>query len=160
MFKSIVIVAAALVAAVSASINNFPSFDALHANCAMRAVYPGEACSTTYSNMRAVILGWKSGDPGKGLYDIKEESANNYIWVTRTTPVKRYVDDISFQFASTSAGCQVSSKSRSQSLSYYDFSTNYCNMWNPLKYTGSFQNLAVSDCKFPTDEPAVTCNTY
>jgi hypothetical protein len=160
MFKSLVIVAAALVAAVSADISSFPSFDALHANCAMKALYPGEACATTYANMRKVITSWKGGDPGKGLYDIKEEKENTYIWVTRTTPVKRYVDDIAFEFSTTGSGCQVSSRSRSQSLSYYDYSTNYCNMWNPIKYTGSFQGLVVSDCKFPTDDPATTCNIY
>lgn len=159
MLKSIV-VAAALVAAVSADITDFPSFDALHANCAMKAVYPGEACATTFANMRAVVLGWKTGDPGKGLYDIKEEKENTYIWVTRTTPVRHYVDDIAFQFAQTSAGCQVSSRSRSQSLSYYDYSTNYCNMWNPIKFTGAFSGLSVSDCKFPAEDPTTTCNIY
>lgn len=140
MFKSIVIVAAALVAAVSADISNFPSFDALHANCAMKAVYP-ESCATAYANMRATIVSWKNGDPGKGLYDIKEEKENTYIWVTRTTPVKRYVDDIAFEFSASGSGCQVSSRSRSQSLSYYDYSTNYCNMWNPIKHSGAFQGL-------------------
>jgi hypothetical protein len=71
MFKSLVL--ATLFAAASADISNFPSFDALHANCAMKAVYPGESCATTFANMRAVIVGWKGGDPGKGLYDIKDE---------------------------------------------------------------------------------------
>ena len=156
MFKSIVI--AALVAAAAA--DSFPSFDALHANCAMKAFYPNEACPTTYTNMRNVIISWKNGDPGKGLYDIKEEKEGSYIWVTRTTPVKRYVDDIIFEFSNNWSGCNVSSRSRSQSLSYYDYSTNYCNMWNPLKYTGAFTGLTVSDCKFPAEDPTTTCNIY
>jgi hypothetical protein len=63
--------------------------------------------------------------------------------MTRTTPVKKYVDDIAFEFSQTGADCLVKARSRSQTLSYYDYATNYCNMWNPLKYTGEFTNQSV-----------------
>ena len=160
MYKSIILAAVALVASVSADIRDFPSFDSFHANCALQATYGGQQCSDVYSSMKSVLVSWEQGDPGKGLYAIKEEKDNTYFWTTRTTPVHKYVDDIAFEFTQTQDGCQVKSRSRSQSLSYYDYSTNYCNMWNPIKSAGSFQNLQVSECKFPAEDPTTTCNIY
>ena len=81
--------------------------------------------------------------------------------MTRTTPVKKYVDDIIFEFVATAANeCVVKSRSKSQSLSYYDYSTNYCNMWNPLTYTDVYTKLYVSHCKYPADKPEEVCMKY
>ncbi|TNV71882.1 hypothetical protein FGO68_gene14675 [Halteria grandinella] len=143
-----------------ADISDFPAFDFAHANCAMQATYPQQDCSKIYADMQAVLSQWKEGDPGKGIYAIKETSEERYFWVTRTTPVKKYVDDIAFEFAQACDGCTIKARSRSQTLSYYDYSTNYCNMWNPLTFTGNFTNLEVRDCKFPAEDPAVICNIY
>lgn len=159
MFKK-VILAAAAVLSVSADIRDFPSFDFAHANCAITASYAGQQCSQVFSSMQSVLQSWVGGDPGKGLYDIKEQKADTYFWATRTTPVHRYVDDIAFEFSESASGCSVKARSRSQSLSYYDYSTNYCNMWNPIKFTGAFTITSVSDCKFPAEDPSTTCNIY
>lgn len=102
------------------------------------------------------------GDPGKGIYDFKEQGKNEYIWVTRTTPVKKYVDDIIFEFEQKGKDCEVYARSRSQSLSYYDYATNYCNMWNPLVLSGHklAGQLNVHDCKFQAGDPYDVCKKY
>jgi hypothetical protein len=156
-----IIIAATIAMVARADINNFPSFDAFHANCAIDVIYPGQTCASVYNNMMAVLTKWQAGDPGKGIYAFKEVKEGTYIWVTRTTPVKKYVDDIAFEFTqSTGADCTVNSRSRSQTLSYYDYSTNYCNMWNPITYTGKYANLVYKSCPFPADDPATVCLKY
>jgi len=93
--------------------------------------------------------------------------------VTRTTPTKHYVDDIEFTLTpgkSNSAynvggeTCTIMAKSRSESLSYLDYDTNYCNMWNVLRGSGlDFENFkTVGKCSgVPTDaERLATCNKY
>ena len=70
-----------------------------------------------------------------GQYAIWDVTEMQTMWLTRTTPVQKYVDDISFEFNGDpdnfqAPGCTVNGKSRSQTLSYYDYNTNYCNMWN------------------------------
>jgi hypothetical protein len=65
----------------------------------MKAVYPSKSCDKVYGDLSNIIALWKTGDPGKGLYAVKEAKVNTYIWVTRTTPVKHYVDDIAFELS-------------------------------------------------------------
>jgi Protein of unknown function (DUF1499) len=159
MFKAILLSAIALTT-VSAGIDKFPSFDFTHANCAMDATYAGQKCDAVFTSMKALLTQYEGGCPSKGLYKFIDQSQNTYFWVTRTTPVAKYVDDVAFEFAQTAAGCVVKARSRSQSLSYYDYSTNYCNMWNPLQNAATFSNLKVHDCKFPAEDPATVCLKY
>ena len=67
-----------------------------------------------------------------------EEAENDYLWVTRETPSAHYIDDIIFEFIDNEGGCQLNSKSRSQSNSYFDYDTNYCNMWTVMNGVGGF----------------------
>ena len=157
MYKAIAIAGLVLVA--SASIQDFPAFDMTHANCAMDVTFAGKTCSTIHDELKTVIDGYAAGDVGKGVYEYVE-SSSEYFWVTRTTPVHKYVDDIAFELSDSADGCVVKSRSRSRTLSYYDYSTNYCNMWNPLHNADTFTNQSVHDCKFPTDKPEETCNIY
>jgi len=159
MFKAL-IVAAVAIAGVAADISKFPSFDAFHANCAIQVTYPGQQCSAVYSSMKAVLTQFQGGDAGRGVYAFVDQKQDTYFWMTRTTPVKKYVDDIAFELVQSGSDCVVKSRSKSQSLSYYDYSTNFCNMWNPLKNTGAFTSQKVTSCPFPTADPATTCNIY
>ena len=91
------------------------------------------------------------------------------------------MDDILFDFVSSSddftkGSCTVKAKSRSQTLSYYDYNTNYCNMWNvlaqvPAKYPQVAdqsvapadwltQALVTEDCKWAPEDPKKTCAVY
>ena len=151
----------AMVVGAFADISKFPSFDSFHANCAIEVTYSGKSCATVWASMKDLLTQYEGGDPGKGIYAFVDTLENKYFWLTRTTPVKKYVDDIAFEFLPTASGdCIVKSRSRSQSLSYYDYSTNYCNIWNPLKYTANFTNEKVTQCPFPASDPATTCNIY
>ena len=147
---------AALVSATAAS--SFPSFDALHANCALSWNFAG-TCDNAYNTLQNTLTNFK--DPAGGNYAIVQKNSPSSIWVTRTTPVKKYVDDIEFTVGSNVSGsCTMSAKSRSQSLSYYDYSTNYCNMFNVIRTSGlKYTNLQASQCKFPADSPSV-CDKY
>ena len=158
MFKALIVAVVAIVG-VSADISKFPSFDSFHANCAITATYSGQQCSSVFNSMKAVLTEFQGGDVGKGVYAFVDQKEDTYFWMTRTTPVKKYVDDIAFEFAQTASGCVVKSRSKSQSLSYYDYSTNFCNMWNPLENTGAFSQQ-VSECPFPAADPVTICSKY
>jgi hypothetical protein len=96
----------------------------------------------------------------EGIFeDLTKVVISQFDWNDRPAaePVKEY---IAFEFSQVGADCRVKSRSRSQSLSYYDYSTNFCNMWNPLKNTGAFTSQKVTSCPFPTADPATTCNIY
>lgn len=159
MFKALIVAAVAIVG-VSADISKFPSFDAFHANCAIDVTYAGQQCSSVFDSLKTVLTQFQGGDAGKGVYAFVDQKEDTYFWTTRTTPVKKYVDDIAFELSQVGGDCVVKSRSKSQSLSYYDYSTNFCNMWNPLNNAGDFTNQRVSSCPFPAADPVTTCNKY
>lgn len=158
--QKLLIVAAVALMGVIADKSSFPDFDAFHADCAMDATYP-KSCVSIQASMQTILTAYKNGDPGNGIYEIVESSDLDYIWTNRTTPVAKYVDDILFEFTVTGENeCVVKSKSRSQTMSVYDYSTNFCNMWNPLMYSDVFTALNVYHCKYPADEPETVCQKY
>ena len=152
-------VASTLAAIVAASAKDFPRFDSFHANCALQVTYQ-ESCGSIYTLTDFYVRSWANGGPSGGLYEVFEQADPVYIWTTRTTPVKKYVDDQIFEYTQTSAGCVVNARSRSQSNSVYDYSTNYCNMWNVFTAIGPFENLNHSQCAYPAEDPVATCAVY
>ncbi len=157
MFKAAAIATLATVAMSAKS--DYPSFDALHANCGMQVSFTTD-CDTTYKSIDSTARSFSPG-PSTGLYAVKEETSGDYVWVTRTTPVQKYVDDIMFEVVSTTdGGCTVNAKSRSESLSYYDYDTNYCNMWNVFNTIGGFSGLTTNNCSWVPDVAATTCAKY
>lgn len=158
MFKAIVLSIIATVA--FAEIPKFPAFDMFHANCALDVTYTGQTCSQVYSAMETVITNYEAGDAGAGVYAFVDKKQDTYFWVTRETPTHHYIDDIGFEFTESNGSCTVTSKSRSETLSVYDYSTNYCNMWNVLNTTGVFANTKVHDCAYPAADPTTTCAKY
>ena len=110
--------------------------------------------------MDAEIRSWANGGPSGGLYAVHEEQLDSYIWSTRTTPVAKYVDDQIFEFTQVGANCSVQARSRSQTTSYYDYDTNYCNMWNVFNSLASFENLTTTKCKWVPTDPVTTCAIY
>ena len=153
----------ALFTALVASASAFPSFSMLHAHSQLEAVIEGD-CNTVFSKIHDTVSGFqaKNNEPAGGLYAVKVSTPTT-IEVTRTTPVKHYVDDIQFLNTNqaTNGGCRIVGKSQSQSLSYLDFGTNYCNMYNVIRETFGvkFGDVTVSNCKFPASDLA-TCDTY
>ena len=156
MYKSLALFAAGT----QASLSDFPSFSSLHAHCELKASF-AQSCADLYSSVEQAISSDADGGPSKGLYAIKETGSNEYIWATRTTPVKHYQDNIVFQFSGTGTACQIDARSQSESLSYYDYDTNYCNMWNIFNQANStFTGLSDSHCNFPAKNPTTTCAKY
>ena len=152
---------AALIGLAAAAKSDFPAFDSLHANCQLEIKFNSD-CGTVYKVLENTAT--KGTDISGGLYELKEDGANDFFWVTRTTPVKHYVDDIIFEVkGAQNGGCTVSSRSRSQTLSYYDYNTNYCNMYNVVRMSGlGFSSLTDSNCKWnlTPDNRDEVCNKY
>jgi len=72
----------------------------------------------------------------KCLYKVVSSSEGVLVG-EHQTPVARYVDDLTFSFASTAAGCDV--KAYSTSRTWYavlDMGTNYCNLRNLVDDSG------------------------
>ena len=149
-------------------LQGFPSFDSFHAHCAMSVTFADKSCQDAYNVMKDRIEAWTPEPLAGGVYKLYDAIEDERIWATRTTPKKHYVDDILFEYFGDSKdfqakGCTVSAKSRSQSLSYYDYDTNFCNMWNVLKeVSGPGMTIKVDQCKFQPkeEEIAATCAVY
>ena len=149
---------------------SFPKFDMFHAHCAMNVVFETASCLHAFDTMKDAGYNWRPEPNGaKGIYEVWDATEEENLWVTRTTPTKHYVDDIYFDFIPPNTedfnvkGCTVKGKSRSQSLSVYDYNTNYCNMWNVLKAVGddaSLAKLTTSECMWVPSDPATTCTKY
>ena len=68
-----------------------------------------------------------------------------------------------FEFEGTNddvGGCVIVGHSRSESVSYYDYSVNFCNLWNVYNGVGKPFELFVGTCGYPADDPATTCARY
>ena len=87
---------------------SFPGFSSFHAHGQMQTTFAAP-CSQVSNTFKTELTNFQ--DPANGIYkQIKEE--NNYFWFTRTTPVKHYVDDISFSLADAANGtCALTAKS-------------------------------------------------
>ena len=69
-------------------------------------------------------------------YNLTSESEQR-ITATHTTPLKLYVDDLTFDFATVEGSCEVKAFSTSQLwYAFLDFGTNYCNLHNLVEGTG------------------------
>ena len=64
------------------------------------------------------------------------------------------------EFDQTSTGCTVAGHSRSQNLSYFDHSTNFCNVWNVFNQTWAPFDLTTGKCSFPAADPQTTCYNW
>ena len=146
--KFIALVAAAGVA--NAAKTEFPAFDTFHAHCEMSHIIKQD-CQNVYPVLDSTLKNF--ADPARGTYTIKEDALNDYVWTTRLTSGKKYTDDVIFELEADTAGCKVAMKSRSQSLSYIDYNTNYCNMYNVLRSTFNveFGDVTFDQCKFPAE---------
>ena len=151
-----------LAAVAVADKSKFPHDDAFHADCHVSATFDGVSCDTLYTLIDAEIRRWNSAEtsPSQGVYTLKEEANDDYIWSTRLTKNGKYTDDQLFEFTTTNAGCTIAGHSRSQSMSYYDYSVNFCNLWNVYNGTGNAFTYSVGKCGYPTDDPAKTCAIY
>ena len=131
----------------------FPSFDSFHAHCEM-TVSVADSCANTKAAIHKMVGTTSPNlDPAQGFYHPKSES-DSMIWATRTGPGKKYTDDVMWEFSSNGDSCSVHSKSKSQSLSYYDYGFNFCNMYNAYRtsyWTPAVSNVSTKNCKFSVE---------
>ena len=119
-------------------------------------------CADVYAAFDKTVT-TASFDPAGGIYAVKQATAGSNLWVTRTTPTAHYIDDIEFTLTGTGAICSIAAKSRSESPSYYDYDTNYCNMYNVFKSSGvAFTPVTTSECAWvpAAADLEATCNKY
>ena len=150
---------------------SFPAFDLFHAHCAMKVEFKEASCLKAFDIMKDDGYNWHPEPKAGGSYRMYSAIEEETLWVQRVTPTKHYVDDIQFNYMPPNpenfrvAGCVVEAKSRSQTLSYYDYNTNFCNMYNVLQSVGeqsALDALTTSDCKWvpKPEEIAATCAKY
>ena len=87
--------------------------------------------------------GWVDPKTRPGKYELLE-SSKDYTLATRTTgDGSNFVDKFKMTYHDIQGtGCVIDSCSEAQSQSLYDYSTNYCNMYNLL--CGSLKECKVS----------------
>ena len=152
---------AALIGAVSA----FPSFDSFHAHCQIE-VSVDMSCDDAIASLSDYVKSGKDEASPPGKYAIHQEDGS-MVWATRRTANDKYTDDVMWQKGDGTANtCTITAKSRSQSLSYYDYNVNFCNMFNPLRAdTGAqfkgdiVKDVKVSNCGYPAKDTAA-CDRY
>ncbi|XP_067855039.1 uncharacterized protein [Heptranchias perlo] len=114
----------------------------LHAQCSVEWTF-GIPCNNVYLDLVTQIKEWKTADNcvnggEKCLYTLK--SANeHYIVAEHTTPVHKYVDNLTFRLASSldKRSCYVTGSSVSELwYAVFDCGTNYCNLHNLIEGSG------------------------
>ena len=142
----------------------FPSFDSFHAHCQIDEIQiDGTNCADTLKAISDYVKAGKDEASPPGQYTHHSEDAT-MVWATRKTANGKYTDDVMWTTvgAGTDTSCTIQAKSKSQSLSYYDYNVNFCNMYNPLRGTvfkGAITDAKVSSCKFPATKDE-TCDRY
>ena len=155
-------ICAALAAVTFADKKNFPHDSSFHAGCHVSAQFNDYTCDQLYAILDTEIRSWDSDttSPSGGVYSLKEEGSNDYIWSTRVTLNKKYTDDQLFEFNTSGSGCMIGGKSRSQSVSYLDNDVNFCNLWNVYNGIGAEFTYSTGKCSGSPNDPATTCARY
>ena len=165
MMKAVTLIAVLIsFSGVIADKKDFPAFDPSHAHCALETYFPNANCSVIYNRFVTTVNSYKPEPQSKGYYRTIESKDSDYVWVTRETPKAHYIDDILFVFLnsgnSTNPSCDVQSRSRSQTLSYFDYDTNYCNMWTVFQGVGGYQIIRTNKCEWIPDNAKKICAIY
>lgn len=139
----------------------------LHASCRITWNF-GVPCTQVSSALEQQMNTWKTADNCKNggekcLYAVKTSSANQ-LTGTHTTPVKHYVDDLTFTFKTSGNSCAVTGYSTSEVwYAVLDYGTNYCNLHNLVtgagldKVTGYSETTNDSIC---TQYSSSNCEKY
>ncbi|XP_062567882.1 uncharacterized protein LOC134230118 [Saccostrea cucullata] len=141
----------------------------LHASCKIDWTF-GTSCDDVKSKIKGQISQWTTADNcanggEKCLYKFTSESGNT-LKAKHETPVKHYVDDLTFTFmpASSTAKCNVQGFSTSETwYALLDYGTNYCNLHNLItgsgldKVSGYSEKTSDSIC---TQYSSANCTVY
>ena len=143
-----------------ATVQAFPSFDSFHAHC-QTEMQVDAPCNKVIDDLNKWVAAGKDVANPPGHYSAKQ-STDKLVWAERKTANGKYVDDVQWETtAGTATSCTISGKSKSQSLSYYDYNVNFCNMYNPIRdlYKTDIATVKNSNCRYPAKD-AKTCDRY
>eukprot|EP00093_Oithona_nana_P007844 07844.XXX_113270_113950_1 [CDS] Oithona nana genome sequencing. len=155
--KSLIVFSALLVLATAAVTK-----DLLHAECTVKWTVSVD-CAMTQQKIVDQMNAWDNEDcetkpddtaphGQKCLYK-HTGSEGTTTYGTHTTPIQRYVDDLTFNFqALDNGGCFIDANSISETLSLLDFGTNYCNLFNLMDGSG-----LAADAEFTEDTNDYVC---
>ncbi|KAL8591608.1 hypothetical protein ACOMHN_030494 [Nucella lapillus] len=113
-------------------------FFPLHASCKIDWAWEVQ-CSQVQSILVDQMEKWKSDNCSgteKCLYTLKSRTESQ-VTATHETPVKHYVDDLTFTFTPSASSCKVKGHSTSETwYAVLDYGTNYCNLHNLITGSG------------------------
>jgi len=122
----------------------------LHASCSIQWTF-GENCENMKEGLVKQIELWRTnancGTGQKCLYN-KISLDGNVLKAIHTTPVRKYIDDLTFTFQTNSKtkGCDVTGFSTSRTwYAVLDFGTNYCNLHNLIEGAGYTKDKLYSE---------------
>ena len=104
----------------------------MHAECRLTIDFPSASCDRVRAEAEARMNAGPTFDPHNGgTYSLLASTNTSVLLGQRLTgsgSATTYTDHFALTFSPTAAGCSVTACSQSQGMSFYDYSTNYCNI--------------------------------
>ncbi|XP_002742206.1 uncharacterized protein LOC100368310 [Saccoglossus kowalevskii] len=138
-----------------------------HASCKIDWSF-GLNCTHVNTEIVSQIKKWKGPDNceqggQKCLYELIF-SNETFIQATHTTPVKKYIDDMTFHLQVNQKTCSVQGNSESRVwYAVLDYGTNYCNLHNIIEGAGLDKAPGYSEDtadKICTQYTSANCEVY
>ncbi|XP_033763006.1 uncharacterized protein LOC117344366 [Pecten maximus] len=113
-----------------------------HASCKAQWSV-GMACSQVETALLNQIRTWsgpencKSGPINEKCLYVLKSNSGGVMKLTHETPLKHYIDDVTFTLTSQDDSCHIDGYSTAETwYAVLDAGTNYCNMFNLLEGSG------------------------
>jgi len=148
-----------------------PFRDLLHAECSVKWTL-SESCESAQEKIINQMILWDNEDCGTkpgdnsphGQKCLYKHTGTTGLETTgtHTTPIHRYVDDLTFTFV-PGDGCLVDAHSISETLSLLDYGTNYCNLFNLMDGSGLVNDPSFSEDtndRICTQRSSADCDIY
>jgi len=139
--------------------------DLLHAHCQLYWTFPDVQCATLlpiFVNQFKDCCMEKTILPQYTNYTLVNYSSDpSDLWVNgKLRFTDHYVDDQNIVFSQNGTACSASACSHSESLSYYDYDANFCDVHNLARGIGYSFSENITNCRFqpPVGQHDSYCN--
>lgn len=167
-FVLVVMVMLTVIGASCVTVNAF--FFPLHASCKITYKFNSDDCTSVKKSIIEQIDAWSGTECGeetsvhqKCRYALVQEKQSKII-ATHTTPLKKYIDDMTLDFESTSttpSKCTVEAYSTSRLwYAVLDYGTNYCNSHNLIAGTSLTDYTESTSDSICTQYSSADCTRY